>query len=132
MERTTSRGGELTHSHYFLKLGHAHISLRLIMEKLDLIDAVQFASTNTQIRKLTIEATKTLQSKNRFGCFNLDLFLDIPVTKHDIETLHRTFPNLWKLQVSLNSVENYSLDKIQIFRKLRKLSVYFEHSRSPG
>lgn len=124
MERTSARREEITPSHYFLKLGHAHIPLRLIMEKLDLIDAVQFASTNTQIRKLAIEASKVLQNKNRFGCFNLDLFPDIPVTLHNIETLHRTFPDLWKLKVSLSFVENYFLDKIQIFRQLKKLSVY--------
>lgn len=115
---------ESEQEHYFLKLRACEVPLYLILLELSLVDQVKFASTNREILKAAKESSKCLRSVDDLSCFNLDIFPEIPITKTEIDTVHRTFENLQKLKVDLTFVENTFLNDIRKFKNLNKLSVY--------
>lgn len=105
-------------------LGDYDIPMRMTIAHLNFIDVINLASTSQTMRTIVMQRSKSLQSIEKYGCFNLDLFHEIPITKTEIDTIYRIFPELRHLRIDLTFADNHLLDNIRKFKKLEKISVY--------
>lgn len=124
---------EYEYEHYFIRFGYMGIPLSNIVSHLDLIDCMQFASTNREIRDFVVDASKSLKDIEEKGCVDLDRFPSTTIGREEIETVYRTFPNTKKLKISLCYASNHFLDELHKFKLLEKLSVHArctDHNRN--
>lgn len=110
--------------HYFMRLGRCEIPLHDILFELNIIDQVKFASTNKKIRDCVIANSKIMREIQERGCFDLDLFPNLIITKNEIDIVHRTFENLKKLKIDMSFAKDTFFDEIRKFRKLEKISIF--------
>lgn len=110
--------------HYLLQLANCEIPFHDILQELNIVDQVNFASTNTKMKRAVFENSQIMRKIKDNSCFDLDLFPNIPIKQEEIDALHRTFTNLNHLRVSLSRVNDNFLDSLRKFKYLEKLSVY--------
>lgn len=96
--------------------------IKIIMKNLSLVNSIYLASTNQNIKSHAIRENKDLQRINETGFIDLNIFPN-PITKEQIQTIHRVFPDLWKIEANLADVQDEFLDNLRVFKKLRKIII---------
>lgn len=117
---------ERENEHFLVQLGVCQIPLKKILTDLNLIDQIKLASTSKQIREAVKLNSLSLRNIEQISSFNLDLFPNVGITKHEIDIIFRVFENMRKLKVDLSIADNGFLDNIGKFKKLQKISIYLE------
>lgn len=97
--------------------------LEKILGNLTLIEKIAFASTNTDVRNYVYELCPNISAIAERSCFNLDIFPE-NISNKEITITHRVFPYLKKIKFDLRFTSHDIFQKLQIFAKLEKVSVY--------
>lgn len=106
----------------FMSLAEIELPFIEILNHLPLIDKINLASTNKEIKRLTIKNSQSLHNITKIKTFNLDLFPDF-IGENEINTIYRVFSDIRKLKVNLTFAHNGLLDNLNKFKNLQKLSV---------
>lgn len=96
--------------------------IKIVMKNLRLLESIYLASTNQEIRDSAIKENRELKVINEMGSINMNLFSK-PISVHEINIIHRTFPDLWKIRADLADTDDNFLDNLRRFKSLQKLSV---------
>lgn len=111
----------------FELLGCMGVPLSIILSYLEPHDTINFASTNKIIKFYCLIESKNLARIEEKGQIDLDI-LPGYITKQEIDAVHRIFPSLTKITISLSYAYDHLLDELSKFEKLNKLSIYLNET----
>lgn len=105
-----------------IDLGNHCIPLRKILFYLSVMEKINLASTNTQLRSLCIKESEALQRIENSGNLDISEFSCL-ISKSYIQAIVRTFPDLNSITAHLGNVDDHLLDELQKLEKLSEITL---------
>lgn len=109
---------------HLVRLTDVELPFRKIISYLNTVELIQLAATNKYMKNIILRDSHLLRTINNIGCFNLDLFSNIPLTKSNIDSVHTVLPSLRHIKANVTFVMNNFFYNIRKFNNLEKLSLF--------